>query len=870
MPNDFPTPLTKALDDTLSPIVSAMITLLLAAPGLISEEMGKKCKQELLREGLLQPAGHGGRFTWDGYENAITKSPLWPNSYTWIDYVLWVRGSSEAPIYMDNRAIRLGSDVAFPELSVAYTKKCGEAAVKLRREALAKLGLCSDKLLPCAPDGTGDLPHHYFRLVNRIRESLNAKGEDGMPLSDEDLLGKELFKILRDSSEGALTRAFHSLTKRGKKDILEIMDPMLAPLLSEASDHYAVLSYIKLPMPSLSRSRTSFTKGFGGFEGSSSPWRASPSYERGILWSPPPAPYEAFQTPTRVPRTVPDSSAAWRDVEKGDWKVSRPPPKDLLRSADTIRILSQNLHFRPYIMADVTNHCGSVATDGTYSVPNLVANNMQELRARVFVNALLKMRDDEFPHVLCLQETQNDGANEILNTELHKSGRFKSFITSLGAKSKPGRGDESFNQETLWSGLQLWSSWEVIEDSHFIRFSNDVVSQITEKVFPRSIASKISNITSPILAQTYGAIRNPVRTGKQVVEGLAHPLRSLSFIKKGACRFSDRMFGTCFADKPPTHKTPDGTWSAGTDVFAMNKGILWVLLKEHAAADARRIQVIIAHPSPYVKLPGGALNSDVSTVPFVHRQQINMIREFIAELSKDPRLAGVPLFITGDLNINKYAVKPDSDNEKNVESASRGRSREFDEVLRKLKAAPPSFVADENTDRWVPSDRLQAAKYIERFLRKDLDAERVGSRTATASLGPASSHKAGSIKTRSATSEARERSASARVQAKAEKAAEEAVRSKEQEAKEKLETESHRRYAEMHLALRQQRIEGNKLRTRKSSWDDHLARAQKVALDELYRTKTRRPETLAETVAFNRKKKELLEAVELEEMAKTL
>jgi hypothetical protein len=49
--------------------------------------------------------GHGGVFTWDGSENAITVNPLWPESYTWIDYVLFSTQNA-APLYMDNSVCR--------------------------------------------------------------------------------------------------------------------------------------------------------------------------------------------------------------------------------------------------------------------------------------------------------------------------------------------------------------------------------------------------------------------------------------------------------------------------------------------------------------------------------------------------------------------------------------------------------------------------------------------------------------------------------------------------------------------------------------------------------------------------------------------
>jgi hypothetical protein len=77
------------------------------------------------------PAGRGGLVTWDGEINAITKDPLWPVSFQWIDYILYYHGFNEnnkvfekddsIPLYMDNRAIRLTTIKKIPEISKFYT-----------------------------------------------------------------------------------------------------------------------------------------------------------------------------------------------------------------------------------------------------------------------------------------------------------------------------------------------------------------------------------------------------------------------------------------------------------------------------------------------------------------------------------------------------------------------------------------------------------------------------------------------------------------------------------------------------------------------------------------------------------------------------
>jgi hypothetical protein len=50
--------------------------------------------------------GHGGIFSWDGSENAITQNHMWPKSFTLIDYVLFSTKHHE-PYYADNMVIRI-------------------------------------------------------------------------------------------------------------------------------------------------------------------------------------------------------------------------------------------------------------------------------------------------------------------------------------------------------------------------------------------------------------------------------------------------------------------------------------------------------------------------------------------------------------------------------------------------------------------------------------------------------------------------------------------------------------------------------------------------------------------------------------------
>ncbi|ARF10091.1 hypothetical protein Indivirus_13_5 [Indivirus ILV1] len=77
------------------------------------------------------PPGRGGMFTWDGELNAITQDPLWPKSFSWIDFIFYYHGFGKfdvmfhnydpVPLYMDNRAIRFKLAKKIPEISKYYT-----------------------------------------------------------------------------------------------------------------------------------------------------------------------------------------------------------------------------------------------------------------------------------------------------------------------------------------------------------------------------------------------------------------------------------------------------------------------------------------------------------------------------------------------------------------------------------------------------------------------------------------------------------------------------------------------------------------------------------------------------------------------------
>ena len=696
----------KAVGETKD--VIAMATFILAAPGLMSSATHAYVHKRLLAKGYLGPAGHGGRFTWDGYENAITVNPRWGNSFTWIDYVLWVHGSSAAPSYMDNRVIRLASDVAFPELTVALTRGCTQsrwwydrraaAAIKLQRHALRASGLCALERMPCknpAKDDEVSNMTDYNALIDRLRQSLQYKGGVPSRLDDKTLLGASLFSYLR-SYEGLLTST----------PIPELLDPLLAPLLSESSDHYAVLSHITFPSSS-TRHAVPFWESKGVPPSRSASASVSVS-EAGVsavgraIRPYPPAPRISSETSARAA----DSAASPFSTMGGAWTVRPAPPH--LKSK--LRILSQNMHFRPYDTrtSRVTNLCDA----------DSMAMNMQELRARVFVRALAKMQASEFPHVICLQETQHEEANAILTAEMRANirpgGLPLNCVTSKTAKrTLSGRPDVG-RGFSVWSGLQIWTSW-TIRDSLFVRFTETLLDSTGALITRAAISLKrplvaaggLLNAAAHAITSRFGLVRE-----SQESESESESELELELV-------SDSDSELEFDLEPKLAPVP----SAGADKILVNKGMLYALLEEPGTG--RLVRVVVTHPSPYVKvglhvgIPKIDLDSHVDGVAHIHRAQITALANLVSILKKDATLEGVPIFVTGDLNINKYATRPDTDAEKDADGAAQaGRSREFGQVLRKLNAIAPAFTADSNTDRWVPRDKIASALHVEELLQK--------------------------------------------------------------------------------------------------------------------------------------------------------
>jgi len=136
----------------------------------------------------------------------------------------------------------------------------------------------------------------------------------------------------------------------------------------------------------------------------------------------------------------------------------------------------------------------------------------------------------------------------------------------------------------------------------------------------------------------------------------------------------------------------------------------------------QRIQVIVCHPSPYVMTDKWYLRNatNAQRIAAVHKTQLKALAQFISGTVKNKTLLKpdptVPMFVTGDANINRYAVVPNSDAEKDPSAAKECCSQEFIDLLKACNAKAPDIIPDPNPDRWVPYDRKEVAKLVYRTL----------------------------------------------------------------------------------------------------------------------------------------------------------
>jgi hypothetical protein len=586
----------------------------LHAPSLMGRAMGRGAHSLLYEHDMLRPAGHGGVFTWDGIENAITQNPLWSKSFQWIDYIMWWRGGARRtaarPAYMDNRVIRLTSPIPFPELARIYSNECSastQAAVRdliaNRSLALAQTGLCDDPRMPCT------------------REKLEAR-----------------FQAELSCAPAADAAAAGAVCAWGEQDMCDVLksstfDQLLAlPLFTDVSDHFAVMSWVMLDPPP-----------------------ARPADHVDLL---PPLPLPLPQAGGPLAARVQDLtkvSAIHQGAFENAFAVRRdlspPPPtwdatkaylqlrrrEDKRSSHRYMRIMTQNLHFRPY---DIRGAVDRIR--GAWCDPGGSAYNMQEVRACAFVDALANMQPHERPHVVCLQETQHVQANARLQERMSKL--YRHHVTSL----TPGMDTDDYVPRVgIWSGLQVWTNYEIV---------------------------------------------------------------------LGSCRF--RRF-TATTLETLTGKTRGKVPSAGADSFVVNKGVLCVTAVK-GSQERRRVRFVVTHPSPYVFYEGVAgwatRATNAEQVALTHVAQLEYAAGVIQKWVEDTDGMADPVFIAGDMNINRYATQPETAAERALDTASACCSNEFVRMLRTLQADMPMIVPDANPVRWVathPDAPEKVKKYLQ-------------------------------------------------------------------------------------------------------------------------------------------------------------
>ena len=414
-------------------------------------------------------------------------------------------------------------------------------------------------------------------------------------------------------------------------DVLKYtFDQMLAlPLFTDVSDHFAVMSWVMLDPPAA----------------------AAAADHVDLLPSPLPLPQAvgplaaqvqdltkvsaihsgAFENAFAVRRDPPPPRPTWEQT-KAYLKLRRGEDK---RSSDRyMRIMTQNLHFRPYDIRGLTDRVLAERCN-----PSGSAYNMQEVRACAFVDALANMPDHERPHVVCLQETQHEEANARLQAKM--SQLYKYHVTSL----TPGMDTDDYVPRLgIWSGLQVWTNYKIVlESCRFRRFT----------------------------ATTYETL---------------------------------------------TGKTRGKVASAGADNYVVNKGVLCVT----AVKGKRRVRFVVMHPSPYVffaGVQGWASHAQTATqVAETHKAQLTYAAGVIEQWAAETGGTEDPVFIAGDMNINRYATEPETEAERAAHTASACCSNEYVRMLKTLKADMPMIVPDANPARWVAT-QPGAAELVMRYLR---------------------------------------------------------------------------------------------------------------------------------------------------------
>lgn len=375
-----------------------------------------------------------------------------------------------------------------------------------------------------------------------------------------------------------------------------------------------------------------------------------------------------------------------------------------------IRILTQNLHFRP------TN--SSIAN---VQICNGVSNfqNVQYRRACEFAGTISELDKDnnrEKPHIICIQEATDTKANDHLYKNLEKIGYTCITDDELGNWTKKGY----FKR---FPNLKRWV------DKSWMNMPGLAICVDHTKGFKIKMSDNFTFLSS-------GAFSN---------EDIGELVETTGFGGADAIGFKGGLFSLIEVPSKWNGKTGNGYILVGT-----------------------------VHPSPYVNVEGALgyimPNADnYEKILMIHRYQLdytnNYVNAFLSaiteytgkgkpesikennkamreelfkkyekewktgrkegaeerdnyfekkwtkwknriigklrenEMPEDFKLGGV--FITGDMNINRYAGEADGKLEKKYEHGSQCCSAEFYQMLRRLESDQPPVLPDINEERWI-------------------------------------------------------------------------------------------------------------------------------------------------------------------------
>ena len=307
-----------------------------------------------------------------------------------------------------------------------------------------------------------------------------------------------------------------------------------------------------------------------------------------------------------------------------------------------LRIMTYNLHFRPYDSAIAQGNCDAVCIDNSFQ-------NAQQRRARLFVKNIEKMKKQgEHPHILSLQElTQEDAAKIVLNG-LRKLG-YRGESVEFSNYCMKGRMNDS---NSVLQDMQLLSknifvatgqtilvhdscSYKEIRDDEPLRKSFDYYAGADQFNRKGVYGLKLQNKTNP---------------NNVIYVFIMHP--------------------SPYVDSGLPTIIPDYQFRPHGEIEEYSPGFIH---------DIHTQQLMFARKN-ITKYVNSKNKPDIETIQGI--------------------------FLCGDMNINMYQPMPGSEDEKTHEKASSCCSKEYQTMLDILSAEHPPIIPDTNETRWLNEQKL--------------------------------------------------------------------------------------------------------------------------------------------------------------------